>query len=350
MTPEQTSHPCAHPAFEDLYQAYGAELRKWLYRMRLSAQDAEDAAQEVWLVVAAHPERIPTSATEAQRELRRIAWTIARTMERRVLRNADRRDRTQPDELQGGISHVEQLDNLSELMDAIDQLDETNRELFIAYKILEYSLPEIAAMTGLGEDAIWLRVWNACAKIRKTLARNQKRDERRGVIIAPAEIEIAPETRAAMCALWSLEGRMPNFGGPKDPPPPPPPIPWFANASPVVKEAARGVTLKVSRAILLVLLLLTSAGIVALYFFWNPAQRDTARTGLRVPPLPDVSEINDVVEYEENTSNPASSARTSTRKAPTPKASTSTESLNEDALRALKLDGSGLTRSGSGSE
>ncbi|MBK9260706.1 MAG: hypothetical protein IPM54_12915 [Polyangiaceae bacterium] len=227
-------------------------------------------------------------------------------------------------------------------MDAIDQLDATNRELFIASKVLEYQLPEIAAMTGLGEDAIWLRVWNACAKIRKTLARNQKRDERRGVIIAPAEIEIAPETRAAMCALWSLEGRMPSFGGPKDPPPPPPPI-SFANASPVVKEAARGVTLKVSRAILLVLLVLTSAGIVALYFFWEPAQSDTARTGLRVPQLPNVGEINDVEEYQGNASAPAPSARASTPEAPA-------KPLGSQERRALRLHGSGLTRLGSGSE
>lgn len=328
VNPERSSSTTT-AAFEDIYRAYAVELHKWLHRLQLSQQDAEDAAQEAWLVFAAHPERIPTDSKEAQKELRRIASNIARSMVRRAARNADRRDMTQPDELRGEISHVEQLENISELMDAIDQLDESSRELFIASKILKYELPEIAAMTDIKEDAIWLRVWNACAKLRKILAKNQKRDERRGVLIAPAEIEIAPETRAAMCALWSLDGRMPKFGGPKDPPPPP--IPSFANASPIV-NAARGITLKVNQAILLVLLLLTSAGIVALYFFWEPARPDTARAGLRVPPDPIVEEINDVVE--------GSAPGTTSARARTP-----TESLNKDALRALQLDGSGITRS-----
>ncbi|MBK9260700.1 MAG: hypothetical protein IPM54_12885, partial [Polyangiaceae bacterium] len=82
MTPERTAHPTAPPTFEDLYRAYAAELPKWLHRYRLSAQEAEDAAQEVWLVVVANPERIPTDPTEAQKELRRMAWTIARAMQR----------------------------------------------------------------------------------------------------------------------------------------------------------------------------------------------------------------------------------------------------------------------------
>lgn len=327
VTPERSSSTTPL-AFEDIYRAYAAELRKWLHRLQLSQHDAEDAAQEAWLVFAAHPERIPTDSKEAQKELRRIASNIARSMVRRAARNAARRELAQLDELRG-VSHVEQLDNISELMDAIDQLDENSRELFIASKILKYEITEIAAMTDIKEDAIWLRVWNACAKLRKILAKNQKRDERRGVLIAPAEIEIAPETRAAMCALWSLDGRMPNFGGPKDPPPPP--IPSFANASPIV-NAARGITLKVNQAILLVLLLLTSAGIVALYFFWEPARPDTARAGLRVPPDPIVDEINDVVDERV--------PGTTSARAPTP-----TESLNKDALRALQLDGSGVTRS-----
>jgi len=345
VTPERTSPPTVPRTFEDLYEAYAVELQRWLHWLRLSPQDAEDAAQDVWLVVSANLERIPTGQAEARKELVRIATSIARTMRRRAIRNAERHVPVFPEKLRGRLSHVEQLDNLDELMDAIDQLDERLREAFVASKVLGFSYLEIAAMKGVTERTICNRVWSACAQIRKKLGQPDERKDKRGVVIAPAEIEIAPETRAAMCALWSIEGRMPQFGGPKDPPPRPP-IPWFANASPVVSQAARGVTLKVNQAILLLLLLLTSAGTVALIWFWEPTKVDSARSGLRVPQTP-VGEINDVVAYPAPF--PAAPSARASARAFAPKATPKTrQTLDDDALN--ELDGPGLTRSGSGSE
>ncbi len=233
----------------------------------------------------------------------------------------------------------------SELLAAIDSLPEHLREMFIANKIEGRGCPEIAAMTNVKEDAIEKRVWNACAQIRYKLGYPDERKGRnRGVVIAPADIEIPIETRAAFCAFWTIKGTMPNFGGPKDPPPPPPPIPWFAKASPAVSETARGVTLKINQSILLVLLFLTSAGTVALVWFWEPAKLDNARAGLRVPQTPAGGEINDVIDAYPPPPPAAPSVRASAPKA-TPKPS---QALDDDALG--KLDGPGLTRSGSGSE
>lgn len=340
VTPERTSHPTAPHTFEDVYRAYAVELRKWLQRWRLSPQDAEDAAQEIWLVIAAHPERLPTNTPDAQKELRRVAAIIARTMQRRAMRSRTLHEKAQPDELQGSVSHVEQFDSVTHLMSAIDQLDEPLREVFIASKVLEFSHLEISAMTGVTERTVSKRVWSACAKVQKTLGQEQKSDEKRGVVIAPTQIEIASETRATMCALWTIEGRMPQFGGPKDPPPPPP-FHSFANAAPAISEAARGVTLRVNQTILLILLIFASAGTVALIWIWDPAKLDTARSGLRIPKDP-IEEIPDVVDEYQGTSPPVQSAQ--------PVQVAPAKPLNSQERRSLRLDRPAHTRSGSGSE
>lgn len=342
MTPERAS-PTTPPTFEHLYRAYAVELRRWIHWLHLSPQDAEDVAQEVWLIVSANPARLPTGDVETRKELRRMATNIGRTLRRRAMRNAERHVFVFPEKLQGPISQVEQLDNLDELMDAIDQLDEQLREVFIASKVLELTHPEIAAMTGVTERTVCNRIWSACAQLRKKLGQPDERKDKRGVVIAPTEIEIAPETRAAMCALWSIEGRMPQFGGPKDPPPPPP-VPYFANASSAIAESARKVTVKVNQAILLLLILLTSAGTVALIWLWEPAKLDNARSGLHVPQAPAVGEVKDVVDAYPAQAPAAPSARASAPQI-TPKPG---QPLDADALQ--ELEGPGLTRSGSGSE
>lgn len=273
-----------------------------------------------------------------------MARNIARTLRRRAMRNAERHVSVFPEKLQGPISQVEQLDNLDELMAAIDELDEQLREVFIASKVLELTYPEIATMTGVTERTVCNRIWSACAQLRKKLGQPDERKDNRGVVIAPTEIEIAPETRAAMCALWSLEGRMPQIGGPKDPPPPPPPIPYLANASSAITESARRVTVKVNQTLLLLLILLTSAGTVALIWLWEPAKLDNARSGLHVPQTPAVGEVKDVVDAYPAQAPAAPSARTPSTKI-TPKPS---QALDADALQ--ELEGPGLTRSGSGSE
>jgi DNA-directed RNA polymerase specialized sigma24 family protein len=335
VTPERTTNA----TFDDLYRAYAAELPRWFHRLGLSEEQAKDATQTLWLIVTENIHKIPASEPGTKKELSKIAANIARKAQRDVARDNDRYEEANPDELPGCIPNAEQMACASELIKAIDQLDEPNRELFIANKILGYQCPEIAAMTGLKDDTIWIRVWNACAQIRSMVGQPDERKEKRGVVIAPAEIEIPLETRAAFCAIWSVEGRMPNFGGPKDPPPPP--IPWFANASPTVSQTARAVTLKINQTVLLILLLLTSAGTVALIWLWEPAKVDNARAALHVPKTPVSGEINDVVEAYPTQAPAATSARVSA-----PKANHKpSQALDDDALN--ELDGSGLTRSGS---
>jgi DNA-directed RNA polymerase specialized sigma24 family protein len=317
-------------------------LPGWFHRLGLSKEQAQDATQTLWLFVAENIEKIPANHLGAKDKLSRIASNLAQKTKRQEAREKVRHGAANPDELPGCIPNAEQMARASELLDAIDSLPEDLRELFIANKIEGRDCVELAALTGLNDDTIWKRVWNACAQLRHKLALRDERNEKRGVVIAPADIEIPIETRAALCAFWTIKGTMPEFGGPKDPPPPPPP--WFAPAVPVVPEATRKAMSKALQATLVLLIMLTSAGVVALYFFWNPVRPGTAHAGLRVPQTPAIGQINDVVEAYPTQPPAAPSARASVRKATTK----SSQALDDAALE--KLDGSGLTRSGSGSE
>jgi DNA-directed RNA polymerase specialized sigma24 family protein len=342
VTPEQIPERTSNATFEDLYRAYAAELPRWFYRLGLSEEQARDSTQTLWLIVTENIRKIPASEPDTKNALSKLAATIAKKTRRHAARDDDRYQVANPDDLPGRIPNAEQMACASELIDAIDSLPENLRGMFIANKIEGRGCPEIAAMTGVKEDAIEKRVWNACAQIRYKLGYSDERKGRHGVVIAPAEIEIPLETRAAFCAIWSAEGRMPEFGGPKDPPPPP--IPWFAKASPAVSETARAVSLKINQTILLILLFLTSAGTVALIWLWEPAKLDNARAGLRVPQTPVGGESNDVVDAY-----PAQAPAAPSAHAPTPKIAPKTsQALDDDALQ--ELDGPGLTRSGSGSE
>lgn len=341
VTPDRS--PSTFANVVDLYRAYAAELPKWFHRLRLSRNEAQDATQKLWLFLAENPDRIPANVPEARDELSKLASNIARSARRSADRDNSRQAASMPDDLPGELPDAEQITRANELREAIDQLDQPLRDAFIGYKIVGYSGPELASMMNVHEDTILKRVWRASGEIQKKLAR--KDDSKRGVLIAPAAIEIPIETRAAFCAIWSVEGRMPDFGGPKDPPPPPPP--WFSPVSyavPAVPAATKAAVSRAAIAILLVLLVLVPVSIVAIYYFWDPLHPNTARTGLHVPQTPVSGEINDVVDAYPAQAPTAPSARAS---APTTKQKPS-QALDDDALQ--ELEGPGLTRSGSGSE
>lgn len=339
MTPASSTSS----TFDDLYQTYGPELPGWFHRLGLSKEQIKDATQTLWLVVAENVDQIPAHPPDAKKKLSQFAANIAQKTKRHAVRDSLRHGATMPDELPGNVPNAEQFAYVRDLLDAIESLPEHVRDVFIENKILGLPAHEIGARMNLGEDAILVRVWNACAQLRKKLDSSDERKEKRGVLIAPADIEIPLETRAAFCAYWTMKGSMPQFGGPKEPPPQPPP-PRIAIAIPFVPEPARNAMSKALQATLVLLLMLTSAGVVALYFFWNPIRTDTARAGLHVPQTPSVGEIKDVVDAYPSQAPAVPSARTTPPKS-TPK---SPQALDADALD--KLDGSGLKRSGSGAD
>jgi RNA polymerase sigma factor (sigma-70 family) len=302
-----------------------------------------DAEQELWLVVSKDPHRF-TSLDDARIELLNLASNIAKRVRREEQRDRLHHDRTfEPERLRDQADSPLEILQACQLLDVIDELEDRLRTVFINYRILGFNTRELAKMLGIDETTVSDRALSAAAEIQKKLARKAAKDRRKlGVFIAPTTLEIKPEFRAAFCAIWETEGRLP--GGSKNPPPLPPPW-WFVSVVPAMQTAAETVVSSARLVVLTILLLFVPVSLFALYYVWDPARSNTARAGLQVPPTPEIGEINDIVDAYPAAQAPAApSARASTPAA----LKASFHALDEDALH--ELDGPSLTRSGSGSE
>jgi hypothetical protein len=98
------------------------------------------------------------------------------------------------------------------LFNALDDLEEPHRGLVVVHRVYGYSIPYIATKLGWPPSLVLKRLWRASAELRKKLGENDQ-TERQGGVIAPNALVIPPVIRAAFCAIWSVEKRLPTFNG-----------------------------------------------------------------------------------------------------------------------------------------
>ena len=263
----------------------------WFRRLGLSARDADDAAQDVWAEVGKNPEQIPASDREARLALFKLAAREADRLRKRAKRDAARRDSTLAvEELAPDGNAEERVAENFALMEALDALDSQTRRLVLASKLYERTDREIAAEEGLTPSSVQSRVWRTCAELwRRVHAHDEGQDRRRGVLVLPGALVIAPEFKAAMCAIWEAEGRLPSFGGPGGPgggPPPPPPPPQQPPTLPAAPALPWLVASPAAAVALVVVLVFGPAVTVLVVLFLGSHDHPAlARAGLEVPPV-----------------------------------------------------------------
>ena len=310
-------------SFDDLHQAYAVLLPRWFRRLRVPAVDADDAAQDVWLEVGTNPDQIPTDANGARKALFKLALRVAARLRERANNAENRRHpTTEPDHLATDANIEARACDALALLEQLDRLDETTRRMLIASKVLGYSDQEIGRELKMTAEAVRVRTWRACAQLSKSLP---KRDERRGVLLAPGVLFIDDEIRAALCAIWSAEGRMPAFGGPKGPPPPPPPF------FPVSKLGALPLSLPALTPKLVALALLVSLPLLGglalvLALLMRPRERPPLARSSHFTPSITVD-----VSCSESTPSPATTTPSTSSSARKPYA----QGLDTQALEAL---------------
>lgn len=230
------------------------------------------------------------------------------------------------------------------LFDALEKLDDHERWLLKQCKIDGRTHADVAEQLGLTEDTIRNRIWRAMARLLAIFEgdKNDGKIEKRGALIAPLAFEFTDTERAAFSAIWRAEGRVPTFGaGPPDPPGPPPIVPGVPPiaVTPVVSAAVGSAVSAATIAIVLVLLVFFPAGIVAIYYFWDPPIAQTANKGLRVP---SVIVVDDVVPLyplpfsTEQTPTASNSGRAKTPAAPNNTPSSSAPIDPEEMERARR--------------
>ena len=331
VTPEHA--PFERASGETLFRTYAAELPRWLCRFHVPARFLDDASQDFWIAALEQAAKLPASDQEARLALLKLASTVARRWSRRDANDANPNDPTTDLESFSSFRDGEaQIFDALAVIEVLDLLEEPHRGLLIAHKVLGYTAAELANELGISEDKVARQIWTATAGVATKLRKPNKAEEKRRALAAlllPGPLALTPELRAGMCAIWSAEGRLPQFGGPKGPPPPPPPF------FPVSKLGALPLSLPaltpklVALAVLVSLPLLGGLALV-LALLTRPRERPPlARSGLYTPAA--TLAIVCIAEPPSTESTPQKPTSSDTSTTPKPHA----EPLDTLALEAL---------------
>lgn len=155
-------------AFEVLYRRHKDGLYNFLYRSLSRHSVAEEIAQEVWLGVIDQAARYEEQGAMFRTWLYRIGRNKVIDYQRRKINQPHLMLDTQDDLLPANDLSVEDNFLLRQLMAALDQLPDEQRETFILQQE-GFSNQEIAEITGVGGETVKSRLRYAKSSTRQRL-------------------------------------------------------------------------------------------------------------------------------------------------------------------------------------
>ena len=171
------------PSFEAVYEAHFDFVWRSLRHLGVSEAGAEDAVQEVFLVVHRR-----LGDFEARSSVKTWLFGIARKLASRHRRTRDRRpetseapaletlrDRGQP----GSDEALARAQALIVLDALLDELDDEKREVFVLAELEQMTMPEIGQALGLNVNTAYTRLRAARRDFERAAARERARAGRR---------------------------------------------------------------------------------------------------------------------------------------------------------------------------
>jgi RNA polymerase sigma-70 factor, ECF subfamily len=179
----ETSRPPAEPlALEDVYRDHFDFVYRQAARLGGPGIDAEDAAQEVFLVVGRKLGTFDATSLITT-WLYGITLNVVRSMRRRA-RIRRLFELGQEEEGRSEVPVVRSLDR-AEVLDAhriayeiLDKLAPKKREAFILAEFEGLSCEEIAAMSGTKTETVWSRLHYARKEFAERLAARTRKDSK----------------------------------------------------------------------------------------------------------------------------------------------------------------------------
>jgi RNA polymerase sigma-70 factor (ECF subfamily) len=171
------SNPARAPDFDALVQQHLDFVWRLLRRLGLSASDADDATQQVFMIAARKLSEVPAGKE------RMFLYGTARRVAANSRRDRRRR-REVPGELADEIAAVDALpDDRLELGRAallldelLDQLPDELRRVLVLAELEEASVPAIAELEGIAEGTAASRLRRARAAFEKQVSRARRRN------------------------------------------------------------------------------------------------------------------------------------------------------------------------------
>jgi RNA polymerase sigma-70 factor (ECF subfamily) len=157
--------------FEHIHSRYCDGVWRYVRRLGLTAAEADDAMQQVFLVVA---QRLSTIRSESERSfVYEVASRVASEVRRRAARRYEVGAPT--DTLEAPLSHPD--DMLEEqrrrrlLDDVLQAMPAELREVFVLFELEELSMKEIAAVLGIPPGTVASRLRRARDEFKERAAR-----------------------------------------------------------------------------------------------------------------------------------------------------------------------------------
>ncbi len=213
--------------FSALYDQQFAFVWRVLRRLGLRGAATEDAAQEVWLVVFRHLDRLDPAGSPRPwlyTIARRIAWRQRRTRTR-----AERKIRAlkaAPARLEPGVDA--RLEATTVIESYLERLRPEQRQAFLLFELLAMTGKEVAATVGIKEATAYSRLRLARERLGSMVAD----DEREELVVMTREADVASPEQPRR--TWAL--LIPSIGAPG------PAVPATPDPSAPPTLAARAVT------------------------------------------------------------------------------------------------------------
>jgi RNA polymerase sigma-70 factor, ECF subfamily len=175
-TPDSEVAKGSSDSLDELYQEYAADVKRWAYRLAGPGADLEDLLHDVF-VIALRRHFTFRGQAKIRTWLFRITNNVVRNRRRRGIIRGLLLRRHQDEMLAAAPTpptpqdEMERRERRTRLYQALDRLPDCYRTTLILFEIERLSGDEVAELTGVSVDTVWVRLHRGRSRLLEHLTR-----------------------------------------------------------------------------------------------------------------------------------------------------------------------------------